>query len=167
MSASARHSAIVSQGRAVESWTSRGSGRPLGGVAGDGESVVNGSGMLAPMLSAFHFLTHIGLSRILANLWPATRRDRWLIVLGGTLLDLDGAGIVWSQAAYQAAHRAAGHGLVFCLLLLAITLAVADARWRTAALVAMSFHLHLLLDAIGTGGLPIRYLWPFSERVWS
>jgi membrane-bound metal-dependent hydrolase YbcI (DUF457 family) len=123
--------------------------------------------MLARMLSAFHFLTHIGLGWILANLWPTTRRDRWLIVLGGTLLDLDGAGIVWSQAAYEAAHRAAGHSLVFCLLLLAITLVMADAPWRTAALVAVSFHLHLVLDLVGTGGLPIRYLWPFSAHAWS
>jgi hypothetical protein len=71
------------------------------------------------MLSALHFLTHIGLSWILASLWPASRRDRWLIVLAGTALDLDGAGIVWSQAAYLSAHRAAGHSLVFGLLLLA------------------------------------------------
>jgi hypothetical protein len=69
--------------------------------------------MLARMPSAFHFLTHIGQTWILANLWPATRRDRWLIVLGGTLLDLDGAGIVWSHEAYAALRCAAGHSLVF------------------------------------------------------
>jgi hypothetical protein len=56
--------------------------------------VVNGSGMLAQVLSAFHFLTHIAQGWVLANLWPTTRLDRWLIVLGGTLLDVDGAGIV-------------------------------------------------------------------------
>jgi membrane-bound metal-dependent hydrolase YbcI (DUF457 family) len=123
--------------------------------------------MLAPMLRAFHFLTHIGLSWILESLWPASRRDRWLIVLAGTVLDRDGAGIVWSQAAYLSAHRAAGHSLVFCLLLLAITLVLADAPWSTATLVVVSFHLHLLLDLVGTGGLPIRYLWPLSDRGWS
>jgi hypothetical protein len=47
--------------------------------------------MLAPMLSAFHFLTHIARGFILANLWPATRRDWWMIVqnclvMGLTLL---------------------------------------------------------------------------------
>ncbi len=76
MSASPRHSAIVSQGRAVESRTRRASDRPLGGIAGEGDSVVNGSRMLAPMLSASHFLTHIALGFLLANLWPATRRDQ-------------------------------------------------------------------------------------------
>jgi len=49
----------------------------------------------------------------------------------------------------------------------AIAVVVADAPWRTAALVAASFHLHVLLDLVGTGGLPIRYLWPFSARAWS
>jgi membrane-bound metal-dependent hydrolase YbcI (DUF457 family) len=70
--------------------------------------------MLAPMLSALHFLTHIGLRWILASSWPATRRDR--------------------QAAYLSAHRAAGHSLLFCLLLLAIMLALADAPRSTAVL---------------------------------
>ena len=50
---------------------------------------------------------------------------------------------------------------------MAIAVVVADAPWRTAALVAASFHLHVLLDLVGTGGLPIRYLWPFSARAWS
>jgi inner membrane protein len=129
--------------------------------------VLKGSGMLAPMLSALHFLTHIGLGWIIANLWPATRRDRWLIVLAGAVPDLDGAGIVWSEPAYLATHRILGHCLVFGLLLLVITLGLADAPWPTAALVAVSFHVHLALDAVGTGGLPIRYLWPFSDRGWS
>lgn len=77
------------------------------------------------MLSAVHFLTHIGQGWILANLWPASRRDRWPIVLG--------IGILWSHEAYVALHRAAGHGLVAGLLPLAITLMLADAPWRTAA----------------------------------
>ena len=48
--------------------------------------------MLAPTRRAFHFLTHIGSSWILAGLGPASRRDRRLIVLAGAGLDLDGAG---------------------------------------------------------------------------
>jgi hypothetical protein len=49
--------------------------------------------MLAPTRRAFHFLTHIGSSWILAGLGPASRRDRRLIVLAGAGLDLDGAGV--------------------------------------------------------------------------
>lgn len=119
------------------------------------------------MLSALHFLTHIGLSWILANLLPGSRKDRWLVVLAGILPDLDGVGILWSHSAYLATHRAVGHSLLFGLLLLAIAMLRADRPWRTAALTAISFHLHLVLDLVGTGGLPIRYLWPFSDRGWS
>ena len=119
------------------------------------------------MLTALHFSTHIGLSWLVASVGRASRRDRWLVTLAGILPDLDGAGIVWSHDAYVAAHRAVGHGLFFGLLLVAVALWRADARWRTAALTALSFHLHLVLDVVGTGGLPIRYFWPVSDRGWS
>ena len=48
------------------------------------------------MLSGLHFLTHIGLSWIIANLAAGSRKDRVLIVLAGLLPDLDGVGILWS-----------------------------------------------------------------------
>jgi membrane-bound metal-dependent hydrolase YbcI (DUF457 family) len=119
------------------------------------------------VLTALHFLTHIGLSWIVASLGRGTRTDRWLIVLAGVLPDLDGAGIVCSQDAYLALHRAAGHGLLFCLAMLAVTAWRAATPWKTAALTMLSAHLHFLLDVVGTGGLPIRYFWPFSQRGWS
>ena len=119
------------------------------------------------MLTATHFLTHIGLSWIVASAGRLSTRDRVLVVLAGTLPDLDGAGILWSEAAYGSVHRAAGHGLLFAVLIVTIALLRADTPWLTAALAALSFHLHLLLDLVGTGGLPIRYLWPLSDRGWS
>jgi inner membrane protein len=119
------------------------------------------------MLSGLHFLTHVGLSWIVANVAPITARDRLLVVLAGTLLDLDGAGIVRSQPAYVAIHRAAGHSLLFGGLVVAVAMRCAHAPRATGILAALSFHLHLLLDLVGTGGLPIRYLWPFSDRRWS
>ena len=119
------------------------------------------------MLTALHLLTHVGLSWIVASVGRASRRDRWLVTLAGVLPDLDGAGIVWSQDAYVAAHRAVGHGLLFGLLLMALALRWADARWTTMALTALSFHLHVVLDVVGTGGLPIRYFWPVSDWGWS
>jgi inner membrane protein len=119
------------------------------------------------MLTALHFLTHIGLSWIVASLGRRSAKDRWLITLAGVLPDFDGVGILWSDDAYVAGHRAVGHGLVFALVWLALTLASADARASAAALGMLSFHLHLLLDLVGTGGLPIRYWWPWSAREWS
>lgn len=119
------------------------------------------------MLPAAHFLTHVGLSWILANLLPLATRDRVLIVLAGTVLDLDGVGILWSEHAYAVAHRAVGHGVLPGGLVVILALRLAVSPWTTAALAAASFHLHLLLDLVGTGGAPIRYLWPFSDRGWS
>ena len=119
------------------------------------------------MLSGLHFLTHIGISWVVANLGPGSRKDRCLVVLAGIVLDVDGAGILWSEGAYLALHRAIGHSLVFGLLVIAATMLWADHRWATGALAAISFHLHLLLDVVGTGGLPIRYLWPFTDWGWT
>jgi membrane-bound metal-dependent hydrolase YbcI (DUF457 family) len=119
------------------------------------------------VLSGLHFLTHIGLSWIIAHLLPGSRKDRGLVVLAGVLPDFDGAGILWSEHAYLAAHRAVGHSLLFVLLFVLLTWRTADAPLPTTALAAVSFHVHLLLDTVGTGGLPIRYLWPFSDWGWT
>lgn len=119
------------------------------------------------MLSALHFLTHIAQGWIVANLVPASCRDRWLIVLGGVAVDLDGVGILWGKSVFEDFHRAVGHSALACLVMIGVVMLIADARWRTAALTAVTFHLHLLLDTVGTGGLPIRYWWPLSDRSWT
>src|SRR5205085_11551567 len=66
------------------------------------------------------------------------------------------------EHAYVAAHRVVGHGLVFALAIVGLVIVVADAPWPTAVLAAVAFHLHVLLDVVGTGGFPIRYLWPLT-----
>jgi membrane-bound metal-dependent hydrolase YbcI (DUF457 family) len=119
------------------------------------------------MLTALHFLTHVGLSWIVANAAPCASRDRWLVVTAGVLPDLDGVGILWSETAYATVHRAAGHGLVFIVLWTLVVVRYAERPVRTTALALLSFHLHLLLDAVGTGGLPIRYFWPLSDAGWT
>jgi membrane-bound metal-dependent hydrolase YbcI (DUF457 family) len=119
------------------------------------------------MLTTLHFFTHIGLGWIIAGLGPGPRRDRWLIVLAGLVPDLDGIGILWSEQAYRATHRVIGHSLPFGLLLVAVVVLLADRRRVTGLLAAVSFQLHLLLDVVGTGGLPTRYLWPVSTWTWT
>ncbi|PYM27178.1 MAG: hypothetical protein DMD80_16000 [Candidatus Rokuibacteriota bacterium] len=119
------------------------------------------------MLSALHFLTHVGISWIVADLARLPPRGRWIVVLAGTLPDLDGIGILWSEHAYAAAHRAAAHGVFFAALIIAVAVLGTDRPWLVGALAAISFHLHLLLDVVGTGGMPIRYLWPLTDWQWS
>jgi len=115
------------------------------------------------MLTALHFLTHAGIGWIVASLGPGPRKDRWLIVLAGLLPDLDGIGILWSEQVYLSTHRVVGHGLPLGLVLMGAVVALAERRWISGALAAVSFQLHVLLDVVGTGGPPIRYLWPFSS----
>lgn len=122
---------------------------------------------MSAALTAAHFLTHVGLSWIVANLARIPTRDRVIVVLAGTLLDLDGAGLVWSEEAYVAMHRAAGHGLVLAVLIVLVALLLGHTPRITVPLAVVSFHLHLALDLVGTGGLPIRYLWPLTDRAWS
>jgi membrane-bound metal-dependent hydrolase YbcI (DUF457 family) len=119
------------------------------------------------VLSGLHFLTHIALSWIVANVVTGPRRDRCLVVLAGTALDLDGIGILWSESAYLAVHRAVGHSLLFGLLMVVIAVLAAQRRWTTGVLAAAAFLLHLLLDVVGTGGLPIKLAWPVSDWSWS
>jgi inner membrane protein len=115
------------------------------------------------MLTALHFLTHVGIGCIVAGLGPGPRRDRWIIVLASLVPDLDGIGILWSEHAYALTHRIVGHGLLCGLVLTGAAALLADRRWITAALAAFAFHLHVLLDVVGTGGPPISYLWPLSS----
>jgi len=115
------------------------------------------------MLTALHFLTHAGIGWIVASLGPGPRKDRWLIVLVSLLPDLDGIGILWSEPVYLATHRVVGHGLLFGSLLTGAVMVLADRRVVSAVLAAVSVQLHVLLDVVGTGGPPIRYLWPFSS----
>ncbi|WP_447973863.1 metal-dependent hydrolase [Nitrospira sp. Kam-Ns4a] len=114
------------------------------------------------MLTALHVLTHLGLSWVVANLRAVSRRDRDLIVLAGLLPDLDGVGLLWSEEAYLAAHRVVGHSLVGGALMIAFLSRMAEQGHGTAILALAAFHLHLLLDIIGTGGPPVRYFWPMS-----
>jgi membrane-bound metal-dependent hydrolase YbcI (DUF457 family) len=119
------------------------------------------------VLTALHFFTHIGLSWIVASLGRLSRKDRWLVLLAGVVLDLDGVGMLWSEHAYRQMHRAIGHSLLFGLLVTVLAMLVADTPRRTGALAAAAFLLHLALDVVGTGGAPIRFLWPLSDWTWT
>jgi membrane-bound metal-dependent hydrolase YbcI (DUF457 family) len=116
------------------------------------------------MLSGLHFLTHIGQSWLVAHLARLSARDRGLVVLAGTVLDLDGIGILWSESAYVATHRIVGHSLLAGLVVVAMAMLLAHTPRTTGLLAALAFHLHLVLDLVGTGGLPIRYFWPVSDH---
>jgi hypothetical protein len=60
------------------------------------------------------------------------------------------------------------HNLAFGLLVTAVAFGLAKQKLKTALLVLLSFHVHLLEDLAGARGpdgyqWPIPYLWPFSH----
>ncbi len=62
------------------------------------------------------------------------------------------------------------HTLAFALLVTCVGFMAAKQRWKTALLVFVSFHLHLLCDLLGARGpdgyqWPIPYLLPFSKSL--
>lgn len=94
------------------------------------------------------------------------RRDRVVVTLCSVVPDLDGAGLLVSEALYAAWHHKLAHGALAAVALPAVALAVTR-RPAAAALALLSFHLHVVADLVGSGpGWPIFYFWPFSDVEW-
>ena len=124
-------------------------------------------------------ITHFFVSWAVANTCDLSRRERAAVTLAGVAPDLDGLGIVAEVLTRHSTkplnwfsdyHHVLGHNLGFALLVTTVGFALGRARWKTAALVCLSFHLHLLCDLVGARGpegeqWPIPYLLPFS-RAW-
>lgn len=122
-------------------------------------------------------ITHFLIGWVVANTGGLNRRERAVVAVAGVIPDVDGLGLVaevltrnsqhpltwWSDY-----HHILGHNLGFSLLVMASGFLLAQQRWKTAALVLVSFHLHLLGDLVGARGpdgeqWPIPYLLPFSN----
>jgi hypothetical protein len=123
-------------------------------------------------------ITHFLVGWTLANVDPSlTRRERALITIAGIVPDADGLGLIAEVLTRNSArplswwseyHHLLGHNLGFALLMTGTAYALARQRLKTALLVTVSFHLHLLGDLIGARGSdgeqwPIPYLLPFSN----
>jgi inner membrane protein len=112
-----------------------------------------------------------------ANSAPSLdKRDRALVTWASVVPDVDGLGIIpewltrnsshplnwWSDY-----HHVLGHNLGFALFVSVLAAVFGHHRLKTALLVLLSFHLHLLGDLAGARGpdghqWPIPYLSPFS-----
>ena len=121
-------------------------------------------------------VTHFLTGWVLSNSWALDRRDRAIITLACVVPDVDGLGIIVDLATRHSQHPTGWlssfhhslHTLLFALVVTVISLVIARRRVRTAALVLVSFHLHLLEDLLGSRGpdgyqWPIPYLMPFSD----
>ena len=125
-----------------------------------------------------------------------TRREKVLIVAAGVAPDLDGLGIIPELLTRHSSHPLLWfsqyhhelHSLAFALVCTLAAFVIAGLLaafawgpsmrgrtmpthpWLTAALVFISFHLHLLCDLVGSRGpdgyqWPIPYLKPFSSAL--
>jgi inner membrane protein len=130
-------------------------------------------------------VTHFLMGWAVASSSPAlTRRERAFVTWASVVPDLDGLGIIAEVATRHAAHplswwseyhHVLGHNVGFALLVGTAAAIFAKHRFKTACLVLVSFHLHLLGDLVGARGpdgeqWPIPYLLPLSDQVqltWS
>jgi hypothetical protein len=129
-------------------------------------------------------ITHFLIGWVAANSADLNRRERAAVAIAGVIPDIDGLGLVAEIATRGSArplmwwseyHHVLGHNVGFCLVVTVVGFALATKRWLTAALVCLSFHLHVLCDLIGARGpdgdqWPIPYLLPFSSAwqwTWS
>ena len=122
-------------------------------------------------------ITHFLIGWTVANAGDLSRRERALVAVAGVIPDIDGVGLLAEVLTRHSSHplpwlseyhHVLGHNLGSCLLVTGIAFGLARQRWQTAALVCVSFHLHLLGDVVGARGpdgeqWPIPYLLPFSN----
>jgi hypothetical protein len=111
--------------------------------------------------------THALIGWWTANVLPLTRRDRFLVFLGGVLPDLDGLGLVFSQDAYFTYHHILCHNLLGCFVWALVPLLLARERLPGVTLTVLNWHLHLACDYFGSRGpwdnppWVLPYLYPF------
>jgi inner membrane protein len=125
-------------------------------------------------------ITHFLAGWMVANTAKLNARERMLVTLAGVAPDIDGMGVIWDLVSrsgnfefYQQYHHVFGHNVFFGLLV-AVSGLLGVRKRLVAALMFMSFHLHLLGDIVGARGQgndfwAVPYFWPLSTRdyYWS
>ena len=121
-----------------------------------------------------HLQTHALASWLLAEAGPASmaRRDRVLVLAAGLVPDLDALAALGGVEAYQKWHHLLLHNIAGAAATALVCAALARARLPVLLLSLLSFHLHLLLDLLGSGGPDgsiwgIPYLVPFNAHDFS
>ena len=125
-----------------------------------------------------HVGTHFFAGWLVAASVPGlTRRERGLITFAGVAPDIDGLSFFVEEATanashplpwYSLYHHVLCHNLGVALVMTVLAYALAERRVAVALLAFLSFHVHLLLDLMGSRGSdgyqwPIPYLSPFSN----
>jgi inner membrane protein len=125
-------------------------------------------------------ITHLLIGWTVASAAPSlNRRERAMVTWASVVPDVDGLGVVvdWATRGmgkptdfWGEYHHTLAHNIGFALLVTLVAAVFARQKALTAALVFLSFHLHLLGDLMGARGpdgdhWPIPYLRPFSNAL--
>src|ERR1017187_5948611 len=104
-------------------------------------------------------ITHFFMGWAVANSVPSlSKRERALVTWATVVPDIDGLGIIadrLTRNSYHPSnwwgdyHHTLGHNFGFAIVVAAIAAIFAKQRVKTALLVLLSFHLHLLADLVG------------------
>jgi LexA-binding, inner membrane-associated putative hydrolase len=122
-------------------------------------------------------VTHFLSGWVLAATTHINRRNRALVTMSAVVPDIDGLGALPEHLTRNTSHplfwfsqyHHSLHTLAFAVAVCLLAAAIArQARWKTALLCFIGFHLHLLGDLLGSRGpdgdqWPIPYLAPFSS----
>ena len=109
--------------------------------------------------------THILSGWCVADLVELTPRERVFAMVAASFPDVDGLGLVVSLDYYGKYHHVLAHNVLVATVLAGFLAAFSSHRGKGFLLYFSLFHLHLLLDLLGSGaGWGIDYFWPFSNR---
>ena len=99
----------------------------------------------------------------------ASRRLRITTTIAAVVPDIDGIGLLHSEALYLEWHHRLCHGVGFAVVV-AVVAALVCRREKpalAAVLALIAYHSHIVLDLCGSGpGWPILYFWPWSSLEW-
>jgi inner membrane protein len=92
------------------------------------------------------------------------RRDRRLVAWAGVAPDIDSVSLLFGLDRYIRWHHVLTHNLLAAVVTAGVVAAVAKERGRAAVLAFVAFHVHFVLDTVGSGpGWQIAYFYPFSS----
>jgi inner membrane protein len=114
-------------------------------------------------------VTHFEISWIIAHIPKRLgRTERGLLLLTGTIPDLDGIGILFHGDLYVEYHHLLLHNLLFGIIIsFLFSLLKAKNKVLVGTLCLIVFHVHMVCDLLGSGpGWPIAYLWPLSSHLY-
>lgn len=117
---------------------------------------------------------HLLTGWVISEVADLPQRNRNVIAYSAVVSDLDGLGILidiltGATSFYAQYHHVVGHGIFFSIATAIVAALISKQNIiATIALSILSFHSHLLLDVIGSGGpqgeiWPIYYFWPLYD----